>query len=154
MLRLDLTAGPRWIDIMPGVRFEVLPFTTALMLEAQAELRAARDAEGGDGDASMSARQQVDFAKAIATRAVIGWEGVVGAAGKPMPVTPEGIVAALDQVPVFTAFQAGYVNAGLMQADEGNVSAPSPIGNTAAARPTAKSVPKSAQSARAAKTAR
>lgn len=155
MLRLDLTAGPRWIDILPGVRFEVLPMTTTMMIEAQRSLPKGVDAvEVLDEPAVMTTEQQVAFAKAIAQRAVIAWEGVVGIDGKPIKITPEGVAAAIDKVAVFSAFQVRYVTPGMTEADEGNVSAPSPTGTSAAARRIARPAKASAKTAPAAKTRR
>jgi hypothetical protein len=88
------------------------------------------------------------MAKALARRAVLDWEGVGDATGDPLVVSPEGIDALLDVWPVFEAFQTGYVAKGLVLEQEKNVSAPSPSGPTAGAKPTAPRVRKSARTAR------
>jgi hypothetical protein len=53
------------------------------------------------------------FAKAIARRAVLDWEGVGDAEGEALAVSPEAIDALLDVWPLFEAFQLGYVARGL-----------------------------------------
>ena len=132
MLRLDLTAEPRWLDLGHGVRLRVAPLTTALMVAARSDARV----EALPEDAPDEVRALV-FAKAIARRAVSEWEGVGDADGTPVPVTPEGIDALLEVWPIFEAFQAGYVAKGLLLDAEKNVSAPSPTGTSAGATATA-----------------
>ena len=43
MLRLDLTAEPRWLDLGHGVRFRAAPLTTALMVAGAAGAAERRD---------------------------------------------------------------------------------------------------------------
>ena len=85
MLRLDLTAEPRWLDLGHGVRLRVAPLTTALMVAARSDAAV----EALPETASDEERALV-FAKAIARRAVTEWEGVGDADGNPVPVTPAG----------------------------------------------------------------
>ena len=107
MLRLDLTAEPRWLDLGHGVRLRVAPLTTALMVAARSD--AAVEALP---DTASDEERALVFAKAIARRAVTDWEGVGDADGNPVPVTPEGIDALLEVWPIFEAFQAVYVAEG------------------------------------------
>ena len=109
MLRLDLTAEPRWLDLGHGVRLRVAPLTTALMVAARSDAAV----EALPETASDEERALV-FAKAIARRAVTEWEGVGDADGNPAPVTPAGIDALLEVWPIFEAFQAIYVAKGLL----------------------------------------
>ena len=37
MLRLNLTAVPEWLELAPGLRLQVAPLTTALMVSARAD---------------------------------------------------------------------------------------------------------------------
>jgi hypothetical protein len=37
MLRLELTNTPRWHDLAPGVRMQLRPLTTALMVAARSD---------------------------------------------------------------------------------------------------------------------
>jgi hypothetical protein len=108
MLRLDLSQAPRWLDLGHGVRLQLMPLTTALMVAARAD----PDVEALPETASDEERALV-FAKAIARSAILDWEGVGDADGHPVPVSPEGIGALLEVWPVFEAFQLGYVAKGL-----------------------------------------
>ena len=143
MLRLDLTAEPRWLDLGYGVRLRLAPLTTALMVAARSD-----DAvEALPATASDEERALV-FAKAIARIAVSEWEGVGDADGNPVPVTPAGIDALLEVWPIFEAFQAAYVSKGLLLDAEKNSSAPSPIGTSAGATATAQPAARRARTAR------
>ena len=81
--------------------------------------------------------------------ALLDWEGVGDADGKPVPVTPETAAALIDVWPLFEAFQARYVAKGLLLDQEKNVSAPSPSGTSAGATATARPVRRRARTARA-----
>jgi hypothetical protein len=126
MIRLNLTAAPAWLTLAPGLRLQVAPLTTALMVSARADpvLEVLPD----------SATQEelaLAMAKAVARRAVLDWEGVGDDAGDAVPVSPEGIDALLEIWPVFEAFQTQYVAKGLILDAEKNVSAPLPTGPSA-----------------------
>jgi hypothetical protein len=141
MLRLDLTPGTRWIDLAPGVRVEVQRMGTALISRAQDDLRAARTPD------SVTPIGRSAFAMAVARHAIVGWQGVGDEAGKPVPVNAETIAALMDVFPIYAAFEAAYVQPGLMLADEGNVSAPLLNGTTAGVRTTARRAKASAPTA-------
>ncbi|MCL7465532.1 hypothetical protein [Phaeovulum sp. NW3] len=143
MLRLTLSSAPFWLDLGLGVRIEVAPLSTALMVAARAD-PALGVLPAGTGDEALA----VIFAKALARRAIRTWEGVGDAAGQPIPVTPEGIDALLDIWPIFEAFQAGYLAKGLELELEKNVCAPSPNGSTAGVSATARPAKGSARTAR------
>lgn len=143
MIRLDLTAEPRRLDLGSGVRLRLAPLTTALMVAARADLAVAVLPETAAPEALALA-----MAKALARRAVLDWEGVADAAGDPLVVSPEGVDALLDVWPVFEAFQTGYVAKGLILDAEKNASAPSPIGPSAGATPTARPARRSARTVR------
>ena len=149
MLKLDLTAEPRWLDLGHGVRLRVAPLTTALMVAARSDPAL----EALPSTASDEARA-LTFAKAIARIAVSSWEGVGDADGIPVPVTPEGIDALLEVWPIFEAFQATYVAGGLLLDAEKNVSAPSPTGTSAGATATARPADRATASSEPARTAR
>ena len=142
MLRLDLHREPVWLDLVPGVRVCLAPLTTALMVSARND--PAVEALGED---VAEEDRALVFAKAIARRALLGWEGVGDADGQPVDPSPEGIDALLDIYPVFEAFQLGYVNKGLLLDAEKNGSAPSPNGTSAGARATAPPAPHHAPTA-------
>ncbi|CAN1577575.1 hypothetical protein MCELHM10_04161 [Paracoccaceae bacterium] len=133
MIRLNLTAAPQWLDLAPGLRLHVAPLTTALMVSARADLAVETLPEGATQEELALA-----MAKAVARRAVLGWEGVGDDAGNVVPVTPEGIDALLEIWPVFEAFQTQYVAKGLILDAEKNVSAPLPTGPSAGATATAR----------------
>ena len=133
MLTLDLTNAPRWHDLTPGVRVQLRPLTTALMVATRSDPAV----EGVPEDASDEERA-VAFAKALARRAVLAWDGIGDADGKPIDPSPEAIDALLDVWPIFEAFQLTYVSKGLLLEQEKNASAPSLNGPSAGAKATAR----------------
>jgi hypothetical protein len=149
MLKLDLTAEPRWLDLGHGVRLRVAPLTTALMVAARSD----PDLEALPETASDEARALL-FAKAIARIAVSAWDGVGDADGTPVPVTPEGVDALLEVWPIFEAFQGSYVAGGLLLDAEKNAFAPSPTGTSAGATATARPAHRATASSAPARTAR
>jgi hypothetical protein len=132
MLTLNLTDTPRWHDLAPGVRVQLRPLTTALMVASRAD----PDVENLPEAASDEERALV-FARALARRAVLAWEGVGDADGKAIEPRPEAIDALLDVWPIFEAFQLSYVSKGLLLEQEKNDFAPLPTGPTAGATATA-----------------
>lgn len=132
MVRLDLTQAPSWLELVPGVRVQLRPLTTALMVAVQRD-PAVQDLPE---DAPDEVRA-VAAAKALARRAILAWEGVGDGDGRPIPVTPEGIDALLEIWPIFEAFQSGYVAKALLLDAEKNVSSPLPSGTSEGASATA-----------------
>ncbi len=134
MLTLDLSNEPRWHELAPGVRVQLRPLTTALKVATRSD----PDVEAVTDETSDETRALI-FAKALARRAVLNWEGVGDADGNVINPSPEAIDALLDIWPIFEAFQLVYVSKGLLLEQEKNVSAPSPtgpsVGATATARP-------------------
>jgi hypothetical protein len=133
MIRLNLTAAPAWLTLAPGLRLQVAPLTTALMVSARADPAIDRLP-----DTATQEELALVMAKAVARRAVLDWEGVGDDAGNVVPVSPEGINALLEIWPVFEAFQTQYVARGLILDAEKNVSAPLPNGSSAGATATAR----------------
>jgi len=129
MIRLDLSTTPRWLDLGHGLRLQVLPVTTAIMVAARND----PDVEALPKDASQE-QMAIVMAKAVARRVVTDWEGVGDANGKPVPVTPEGIDALLDIWPIFEAFQTRCLAPHLMLDAEKNASSPLPNGTSAGAK--------------------
>lgn len=143
MIRLNLISEPRWIELLPGLRLQVAPVTTAVMASAGTDpLLAYLDKATSEGDVAAA------MAKAVARRVVLDWEGVGDDAGDPLTISPEGIDALLDLWPVFKAFQVEVLGPQLLLGAEKNVSAPSPTGTTAGARATAKPARRPAKTAR------
>ena len=132
MLTLDLSTEPRWLELAPGLRLQLRPLTTALMVATQRDpaLQALPDETAAEERALIAA-------KALARRAILDWEGVGDAAGRELPVSPEAIEALLDLWPIFEAFQIAYVSKGLLLDAEKNACAPLPSGTSAGARATA-----------------
>lgn len=128
MIRLNLSREPIWLDLGHDVRVRVAPLTTSLMAAARSDPAVAALPEGASNETIA-----VTMAKALARLVVLEWEGVGDAEGNPVPVTPEGIDALLDILPIFEAFQLRYVSKGLLLEAEKNGSAPSPSGISAGA---------------------
>lgn len=143
MLTLDLTNAPRWHELAPGVRVELRPLTTALMVSTRSD-----PAVEALPVSTSDEERAVAFAKALARRAVLSWEGVGDADGNPIEPSPEAIDALLDIWPIFEAFQLSYVSKGLLLEQEKNASAPLPSGPSAGAIATAKPARKLARTAR------
>ncbi len=149
MLTLDLINEPRWHDLAPGVRVLLRPLTTALMVATRSD----PDVEAVPDGKSDEERALI-FAKALARRAVLDWEGVGDAEGNVIDPSTAAIDALLDIWPIFEAFQLVYVSKGLLLEQEKNVFAPSPTGPSVGATATARPAPKAARTARAARTSR
>lgn len=143
MIRLDLSPGPKWLDLGSGLRLHVLPVTTAIMVAARNDPAVESLPDGASKE-----EQALAMAKAVARRVVTGWEGVGDAGGNPVPVTPEGVDALLDMWPVFEAFQTRCLAPHLMLDAEKNAFAPSPTGTSAGATPIAKPAKACARTAR------
>ena len=143
MLTLDLTNTPQWHDLVPGVRAELRPLTTALMVATRSDPAVEAVAEEASDE-----ERAVAFAKALARRAVLAWEGIGDADGNVIDPNPEAIDALLDIWPIFEAFQLTYVSKGLLLEKEKNVSASSPNGPSAGASDTVKPARKPAKTAR------
>ena len=142
MIRLDLSREPRWLDLGHGVRVHVGPLTTSLMAAARSDPAVTSLPQGASNETIA-----VAMAKALARLVVLDWEGVGDEAGEPVLVTPEGINALLDILPLFEAFQLRYVSKGLLLEQEKNGSASSASGTSAGATSTADPVPASVPSA-------
>lgn len=149
MLTLDLTNAPRWNDLAPGVRVQLRPLTTTLMV-------ATRSDPGVEAvpDEASDEERAVAFAKALAQRAMLAWEGIGDADGNAIEPDPEAINALLDIWPIFEAFQLTYVSKGLLLEQEKNVSASLPNGPSAGASDTAKPARPTRAASKPAKTAR
>ena len=143
MIRLDLSSEPKWLDLGAGLRLQVLPVTTAIMVAARNDPAVEALPEGASKE-----DMALVMAKAVARRVIAGWEGVGDADGHPVPVTPEGIDALLDIWPVFEAFQTRCLAPHLMLDAEKNASSPLPSGTSAGAKVTARPAKARARTAR------
>ena len=142
MIRIQLSPEPQWFELGYGVRLQLLPLTTALMVATRSD-PAVQDLAA---DASNDSRAAT-FAAALARRAIVNWEGVGDADGAVIAVTPEGIDALLSLWPIFEAFNLHYVSRGMLLDAEKNGSAPSPTGTSAGATATARPVKRSVRTA-------
>lgn len=149
MLTLDLINEPRWHDLAPGVRVLLRPLTTALMVATRSDPEVEAVPDGTSDE-----ERALIFAKALARRAVLDWEGVGDAEGNVIDTSTAAIDALLDIWPIFEAFQLVYVSKGLLLEQEKNVSAPSPNGPSAGATATARPATGRARTAQAAQTSR
>jgi hypothetical protein len=151
MLRLNLTTGPEWIELGHGVRLQVVPLSTAIMMAArkhaqgQIALPEGADPELADIDTDSIG---LAMAKAVARIVVTDWEGVGNADGEPVAVSPEGIDALLDVWPIFEAFQTRYVARAMILDAEKNASPPLPTGSSEGAVTIAKPAQARARTAR------
>lgn len=136
MLNLELFAGTRWIDLVPGVRIEVLPMGTTLMQAVWSDpAMAGSKAEAGDDDPKI---ELLPFARAIARRAIVAWEGVGDGKGRAVPVTRDNIDALMEVPAIHAAFRTRYIEPGIAVVAEGNGSAAAPNGTSVAAATTAR----------------
>jgi hypothetical protein len=142
MIRINLSPEPQWLDLGHGVRLQLLPLTTALMVATRSDPAV----QALSADASNDTRAAV-FAAALARRAIVDWDGVGDADGTVIAVSPEGIDALLSLWPIFEAFNLLYVSRGMLLDAEKNGSAPSPTGTSVGATPTARPVTRSAKTA-------
>ena len=133
MIRLNLSNTPEWLDLLPGLRINVAPLTTALMVAARAD-----PALSALPETATTEDMALTMAKAVARLAILDWEGVGDEGGAPLPLSPEGINALLEVWPVFEAFQAQYVAKALLLDAEKNASSPSLTGPSAGAKATAR----------------
>ena len=157
MLTLDLTNQPRWHDLAPGVRVQLRPLTTALMVATRSDPAVEAVPEEASDEERVDASDEeraVAFAKALARRAVFAWEGIGDADGNAIEPNPEAIDALLDIWPIFEAFQLTYVSKGLLLEQEKNASALSPNGSSAGASDTAKPAHPTRAASKPARTAR
>jgi len=148
MIELNLSNGPKWLDLIAGLRLQLRPLTTSLMVAARAD-PAIQDLANTASTASDDERA-VAFAKALARLAILDWEGVGDASGVPLAPSEAAIDALLDLWPVFEAFQTQYVAKGLLIDAEKNGFAPLPSGPSAGVTPIAPPVSKTASTAPAA----
>jgi hypothetical protein len=87
----------------------IAPLATALTVSARADpaIEAVPEIASQEDPA-------LAMEKAVARRAVLGWEGVGDDLGNIVPVSPEGTAALLEIWPVCEAFQTRYVARGLI----------------------------------------
>jgi hypothetical protein len=140
MLRLNLLNTPQWLDLGHGVRLQVAPLTTAIMMAARKVAQAQIALPDGAGPELADIDTDsigLAMARAVARIVVSDWVGVGDAEGNPVAVSPEGIDALLDIWPIFEAFQTRYVARAMILDAEKNASSPLPNGSSVGAETTA-----------------
>jgi hypothetical protein len=145
MIELNLSNGPKWLDLIAGLRLQLRPLTTSLMVAARADPAIQGLASTANTASTASDDERaVAFAKALARLAILDWEGVGDASGVPLAPSEAAIDALLDLWPVFEAFQTLYVAKGLLIDAEKNGFAPLPSGPSAGVTPIAPPASKTA----------
>ena len=169
MIRLQLNAGPRWIDLGRGVRVRVRPLTAAVYQAAKSRARAEaadlydhgsaiEDAGGTILDLPDLADEHMRrglvemlIARNLARYGIEAWEGVGLDDDTPAEVTPETLCAFADQPGISERFVLHYLEPLINLATEGNASGPARNGTSAAGPNTAKTAERTKRPARAAK---
>lgn len=136
MLRLIHPTEPFWLDLGHGVRVEVLPLTSSLMLSVRADMTKAIAAD------NRAEKPEAEEALHLLTRsaarcAIIAWEGVGDEDGNPIAVSPAAVDALMDIFQICDAFRDKYVLPRLDLESEKNGSSPAPNGTSAGAQTTA-----------------
>lgn len=127
MLKISAKPDTVWVDLAPGARIQLQPWTTQAKAAGQTASRAAVEA-GHPADVA-----GVAFTIGAVKWAAIAWEGIGDDDGAPLAMTPESLEALLTQHPgAYSAVDAAYVIPGLNQEAEKNVSAPSRDGTSQA----------------------
>ena len=70
MIDLNLSKTPSWLDLVAGVRVQLRPLSTSLMLAARADAEIQDLSETVSDDA-----RAVIFAKVLGRLAILDWEG-------------------------------------------------------------------------------
>jgi hypothetical protein len=111
MIKLNIPREPHWIILAAGVRLQVRPATTALVMAAR---HAASKVAGTDTAAA--GERTATLITELAKLAVLAWEGVADDKGKPAAVTPEGVASLMEHWLLADAFEREYL-AGLYALD-------------------------------------
>lgn len=128
----------RWLELPHGVKILVEPLTTARATAARNEALKRAGVLRNEAEAAEKAGQPLDPVgftgassaalvgltmeyeiEALARFGIVAWEGVNGADGNPLPVTPEACEALAQHEQLGTAFWAAYTNALRQVAAEG-----------------------------------
>ena len=102
MIRIQLSPEPQWFELGHGVRLQLLPLTTALMVATRSDPAV----QALEADASNDSRAAV-FAAALARRAVVDWEGVGDADGNVLASASSDCTAGSERVATISAVVSG-----------------------------------------------
>lgn len=136
---LNLNPGPQWLDLMPGVRAEFRPLTTAMFIRAREKSRAVvraadlpdeREAVDPDVMAEVQYGARRALVESVTLAGLIAWEGVGDAEGDPVEPTPDWVAALLDNYAAFESIERKYLGPLLEAEAEKNASSPSPGGTS------------------------
>ena len=156
MIRLTFEAAPHWLNLPLGVRVHVEPLTTAMaaaarneairrvaieMEEAKAAEKAGQGADplafhAGNMAAAEGKATQYEI-EALARFGVKEWQGIAGADGQPLALTPAAIEAFARHPEIGPAFRDAYRKSVEALAAEGEGFAPYSAGDGVAAQITA-----------------
>lgn len=155
MLRLTPPAEPVWLDIMPGVRVLVRPWTTAVNETALAasrrivrnladgkeviedrggEIRGLPDLDTPEGIEGLA---EALYIEQLAMAAIIEWDGVGNDAGEPVDVAPQWVRALMAVPDAAAGFRSRYCAPMAQWSAEGKGYGASSDGTTDKAPPTA-----------------
>lgn len=142
MIRLNLTKERPHLDLGHGVSVLCEPMNSAIFSAARNDPSVPRL----DADRANNELVTVELVKAIARRVIVSWDGIGDADGGVIDPDDVGINAMIDVWQLYEAFNSQYVAPFLILREEGNASAPSPSGTSAAVQDIATPVPSNATS--------
>jgi hypothetical protein len=131
MLRLNFKTEPYWIDLIEGLRWKVLPFSSIILEQARENM--AGEITDGMGHRVIYTLLTKEVAKLV----VVEWEGVFDTKDQPLPVTVDAVDFALRMPLVSQMFQEHYMTAALQMGFEKKGFAPLPNGISEGAQDTA-----------------
>ena len=143
MIRLNLTKEKQKLDLGYGVSVTCEPLTSAIFAAARNDATIPKL----DEDRQNTELVTNELVKAIARRTIVEWDGIGDADGNVIDPDAVGINAMLDVWQLYDSFNTQFVGPFLLLREEGNASAPSPTGTSAAATDSVPPVPDSAPSA-------
>lgn len=156
MLKLSAPREPFWLILReakgdePAVRVQFKPHTVAARLSARRS--AAREYKSED--AIQDERAAEAYTTALATAAIVAWEGIGNSDGEPVEPTPENVAMLLADPNCWDAVDRLYVAPILAEDAEKNASAPLPNGRSVKGAPTAPLAQAAAKRARKPSTSR
>ncbi len=150
MRSLAFPKEPRWLDLPRGVRVLARPIDTSLhhaaiqqaarklarLLKGQAtavEIGLGFDLPALDDQDIRAGVTQLLIAQAFARFTIVEWEGVPAIGGDPAPVSPDSACELMLWPDIAESFVTQQLSPIEAVAAEGNASAPSPTGISAAA---------------------
>lgn len=137
MIRLNLKKEPYWLDLPSEVRVLVRPLSTAIMSAAQSmvikQIKALQAENNLQNEQMRLGLSQSLFIKALATGAIIEWEGVFMPEGDALAVvTEQNICDLMDIWFIGQEFWEKYTTSFFLLENEGNGSRPAVHGTLAA----------------------